>query len=81
MPRAPWAWPQLLEHPAHPPLSPHAPQLAKALGASFVATTCSTRNVEFVTQELGADDACDYTRVGALGGWRLGLCPGRAWGG
>lgn len=35
-------------------------QIAKAQGA-FVATTCSTRNVEFVTQVLGADQAIDYT--------------------
>ncbi|PNH05219.1 Reticulon-4-interacting protein 1, mitochondrial [Tetrabaena socialis] len=38
-----------------------AVQIAKAQGA-YVATTCSGRNVEFVTQELGADLAIDYTK-------------------
>jgi NADPH:quinone reductase-like Zn-dependent oxidoreductase len=36
-------------------------QIAKAQGA-FVASTCSTRNVEFVTKVLGADQAIDYTK-------------------
>lgn len=36
-------------------------QIAKAQGA-FVATTCSGRNVEFVTRTLGADQAIDYTK-------------------
>lgn len=36
-------------------------QIAKAQGA-HVTTTCSGRNVEFVTKELGADVAVDYTR-------------------
>jgi NADPH-dependent curcumin reductase CurA len=36
-------------------------QIAKSQGA-FVATTCSTSNVEFVTKELGADQAIDYTK-------------------
>ncbi|TMW64325.1 hypothetical protein Poli38472_012947 [Pythium oligandrum] len=35
-------------------------QIAKALGASFVAATTSTRNVEFV-QAFGADRVIDYT--------------------
>lgn len=38
-----------------------AVQIAKAQGA-HVTTTCSTRNVEFVTQQLGADVAIDYTQ-------------------
>lgn len=38
-----------------------AVQIAKAHGA-HVTTTCSTRNVEFVTQQLGADVAIDYTQ-------------------
>ncbi len=37
-------------------------QIAKAHGA-HVTTTCSTRNVEYVTKELGADVAIDYTKV------------------
>ena len=40
------------------------PQIAKAQGA-HVTTTCSTRNVDFVTQQLGADAAIDYTQAGA----------------
>lgn len=36
-------------------------QIAKAQGA-FVATTCSSRNIEFVTKTLGADQAVDYTK-------------------
>jgi NADPH:quinone reductase-like Zn-dependent oxidoreductase len=36
-------------------------QIAKSQGA-FVATTCSTSNVEFVTKELGADQAIDYKK-------------------
>ncbi len=43
----------------------HAPlgclQIAKSQGA-FVATTCSGRNTDFVTRELGADLAIDYTK-------------------
>ncbi|TMW64324.1 hypothetical protein Poli38472_012946 [Pythium oligandrum] len=35
-------------------------QIAKALGASFVAATTSTRNIEFV-QAFGADRVIDYT--------------------
>ncbi|TMW64323.1 hypothetical protein Poli38472_012945 [Pythium oligandrum] len=35
-------------------------QIAKALGASFVAATTSTRNVEIV-QSLGAEQVIDYT--------------------
>lgn len=35
-------------------------QFAKAMGA-YVATSCSTRNVELVT-ELGADEVIDYTQ-------------------
>lgn len=35
-------------------------QLAKAQGA-HVSTTCSGRNIEVVTQQLGADEAIDYT--------------------
>ena len=34
-------------------------QIAKALGAK-VTTTCSSRNLEFVTKTLGADCAIDY---------------------
>ncbi|KAG2495659.1 hypothetical protein HYH03_006259 [Edaphochlamys debaryana] len=37
-------------------------QIAKAQGAC-VATTCSARNADFVTQDLGADLAVDYTLV------------------
>lgn len=37
-------------------------QIAKAHGA-HVTTTCSTRNIEFVTEVLGADEAIDYTGV------------------
>ncbi len=36
---------------------------------AYVATTCSTRNLEFVTKELGADEACDYTQVGCRAAW------------
>ena len=44
----------------------HVPaQIAKAQGA-HVTTTCSTRNVDYVTQQLGADVAIDYTQVGRL---------------
>lgn len=43
-------------------------QIAKAHGA-HVTATCSTRNVEFVTRELGADEAVDYT----TGPWDAGL--------
>lgn len=35
-------------------------QIAKSQGA-WVATTCSARNAAYVTQELGADRAIDYT--------------------
>ncbi|KAG2449979.1 hypothetical protein HYH02_000083 [Chlamydomonas schloesseri] len=38
-----------------------AVQIAKSQGA-YVATTCSGRNMEFVTKELGADLAIDYTK-------------------
>jgi NADPH-dependent curcumin reductase CurA len=41
------------------------PQIAKVQGA-HVTTTCSTRNVDYVTQQLGADVAIDYTQVGRL---------------
>lgn len=37
-----------------------AVQIAKALGA-HVTATCGSRNVEFVTQTLGADVAVDYS--------------------
>ena len=40
-------------------------QIAKAMGA-HVTTTCSTRNVDFVTNVLGADVAIDYTKVRRL---------------
>ena len=36
-------------------------QIAKSQGA-FVSTTCGTINVEFVTKELGADQAIDYKK-------------------
>jgi NADPH:quinone reductase-like Zn-dependent oxidoreductase len=36
-------------------------QIAKAQGA-WVATTCSGKNAAFVTEELGADLAIDYTK-------------------
>jgi alcohol dehydrogenase len=36
-------------------------QMAKARGL-HVTTTCSTRNVEFCTKELGADVAIDYSK-------------------
>ncbi|GLC46509.1 hypothetical protein PLESTF_000987900 [Pleodorina starrii] len=38
-----------------------AVQIAKTQGA-YVAATCSTRNTDFVTRELGADRAIDYTQ-------------------
>ncbi|PNW82860.1 hypothetical protein CHLRE_06g297400v5 [Chlamydomonas reinhardtii] len=38
-----------------------AVQIAKSQGA-YVAATCSSRNVEFVTKQLGADLAIDYTK-------------------
>lgn len=38
-----------------------------------MTTTCSTRNVEFVTKELGADAAIDYTQA------RCGACLATAW--
>lgn len=38
-----------------------AVQIAKAQGA-HVTTTCSTAKVDFVTKELGADVAVDYTK-------------------
>lgn len=44
-------------------LPPPPPQIAKVLGAGHVATTCSSRNVEWVMRELGADAAIDYTQV------------------
>lgn len=37
-------------------------QIAKVQGA-HVTTTCSTRNVDYVTQQLGADVAIDYTQA------------------
>eukprot|EP00761_Pharyngomonas_kirbyi_P011925 gb/GECH01011951.1/.p1 GENE.gb/GECH01011951.1/~~gb/GECH01011951.1/.p1 ORF type:complete len:398 (+),score=106.14 gb/GECH01011951.1/:1-1194(+) len=36
-------------------------QMAKALGASHVSATCSTRNIDFV-KEQGADRVIDYTQ-------------------
>lgn len=54
------------QHPWRPtaaqPLASYL-QIAKAQGA-HVTTTCSGRNVEFVTRQLGADVAIDYTQVG-----------------
>lgn len=50
--------------------APMLPQIAKAHGA-HVTTTCSGRNVEFVTQQLGADAAINYTQVGRWGR----VCP------
>ncbi|KAG2429081.1 hypothetical protein HXX76_011321 [Chlamydomonas incerta] len=38
-----------------------AVQIAKSQGA-YVAATCSGRNLEFVTKQLGADLAIDYTK-------------------
>lgn len=67
------------------PLDPAAPscpvsqlplQIAKAHGA-HVTATCSTRNVEFVTRELGADEAVDYTTVSHPAAWVLS--PTLAW--
>jgi NADPH:quinone reductase-like Zn-dependent oxidoreductase len=36
-------------------------QIAKAMGASKVYATCSSKNKEFLEQELGVDRAIDYT--------------------
>jgi NADPH:quinone reductase-like Zn-dependent oxidoreductase len=39
-----------------------AVQIAKAQGAAVVHGTCSARNADFLTKELGADGAIDYTK-------------------
>ncbi|KAM0328626.1 hypothetical protein ACHAQA_005037 [Verticillium albo-atrum] len=40
-------------------------QIAKAMGAAEVVTTCSTKNIE-LCQQLGADEVVDYKKVDVL---------------
>ena len=78
----PWRLSQMQQPaPAHLPsarlprnLLPPTLQIAKAQGA-HVTTTCSGRNVEFVTRQLGADVAIDYTQVGLEAACGPGAMP------
>lgn len=53
---------QVLIHAGAGGVGSFAIQIAKAQGA-IVTTTCSARNVDFVTKTLGADHAVDYKAV------------------
>eukprot|EP00775_Hariotina_reticulata_P013537 gene13537-13663_t len=57
----PLAGKRVLVHAGAGGVGSFAIQIAKAQGA-FVATTCGTRNVQFVTEVLNADQAIDYTK-------------------
>lgn len=60
-PAMPLAGKRVLVHGGAGGVGGFAIQIAKAQGA-HVTTTCSGRNVEYVTQQLGADEAIDYTK-------------------
>eukprot|EP00879_Flechtneria_rotunda_P005960 GHRR01006266.1.p1 GENE.GHRR01006266.1~~GHRR01006266.1.p1 ORF type:complete len:338 (+),score=95.80 GHRR01006266.1:261-1274(+) len=60
-PSMPLAGKRVLVHAGAGGVGHYAIQIAKAQGA-FVATTCGSRNAEFVTRELGADQAIDYKK-------------------
>ncbi|KXZ56542.1 hypothetical protein GPECTOR_1g487 [Gonium pectorale] len=60
-PSMPLAGKRVLVHGGAGGIGHFAVQIAKTQGA-YVATTCSGRNEEFVTQVLGADLAIDYTK-------------------
>lgn len=70
-PGMPLAGKRVLVHAGAGGVGNFAVQIAKAQGA-HVTTTCSSRNVEFVTKTLRADVAIDYTK----GPWEAAAAAG-----
>lgn len=61
-PAMPLAGKRVLVHAAAGGVGGFAVQIAKAQNAAAVHGTCGPRNAEFLTKELGADGAIDYTK-------------------